>query len=540
GMITDVIANVDGYYKWTIPMTLPDGNDYYIRVVDGNYTGGYDDTDSPFSIVASVTQTPVPTITPIPSVSTSPTPIPTPTPTPAPNNPGTLSISGRFINTFTKLPLTNVAISTDAGNIYSNANGEFSFSTTTTDVTTAHSKGIPFYTNCYLQLGHVAAIFRNSDNSLYLKSFLFDLVNGDRTINPLTTNNVALGDVPLWPSKTITVNSDIPVQLYIGYPEEGRSVGNSLYKTQQILSNVVPLEYNTTVRLTDGTGNVYYSPVHRYSLQDGCSQAVLNFSGGQFAWDSAVLTPTPTPTPTPISCAPITVSVSPATPQLQNASPGQNGVSLVIFNVATNCNINLNSFAVSLLPMPNGYQNISSLRLYNNATGTQLGSTVTASVAGLNFTGLNQSISSNQTLSLKVVGDISPSAIVGSTVYGVFGGSSATDATTGTFVGNNASGNLIAGNVITIVAPITRINQSNNLAIFSRNLTVGSTGSDVKQLQALLINEVGYSADLITGYFGRITRDAVKKLQEKYGIKPVYGYFGEITRRALNALISGR
>ena len=236
GMITDVIANVNGYYKWTIPTTLPDGNDYYIRVVDGNYTGGYDDTDSPFSIGTTATQTPIPSAVPTPSVSAIPT-----------------------------------------------------------------------------------------------------------------------------------------------------------------------------------------------------------------------STPTPTPTPTLISCAPITVSLSPATPQLQNASPGQDGASMVIFNIATSCNLNLNSFAVSLLPMPNGYQNISSLRLYDNATGAQLGSTVTISGAGLNFTGLNQPIAASQTLFLKVVGDISPSAINGSTVYTVFGGSSATDATTGTFVGNNASGNIIAGNTITVV-----------------------------------------------------------------------------------------
>ena len=81
---------------------------------------------------------------------------------------------------------------------------------------------------------------------------------------------------------------------------------------------------------------------------------------------------------------------------------------------------------------------------------------------------------------------------------------------------------------------LTPTTQSN----FSRNLTMGSTGSDVKQLQALLVNEVGYSADLITGYFGRITRDAVKRLQEKYGVKPMFGYFGELTRKALQALIS--
>ena len=73
---------------------------------------------------------------------------------------------------------------------------------------------------------------------------------------------------------------------------------------------------------------------------------------------------------------------------------------------------------------------------------------------------------------------------------------------------------------------------------FLRNLSFGSSGSDVKQLQALLVNEVNYPANLVTGYFGRITHDAVKKFQEKYGIKPAMGYFGEITRKALNALIS--
>ena len=83
-------------------------------------------------------------------------------------------------------------------------------------------------------------------------------------------------------------------------------------------------------------------------------------------------------------------------------------------------------------------------------------------------------------------------------------------------------------------------NSSTNLANITKDLYIGSTGNDVKQLQALLVNEVGYSADLITGYFGRITRDAVKRFQEKYGIQPTHGYFGAITRKALNALISSQ
>ena len=81
----------------------------------------------------------------------------------------------------------------------------------------------------------------------------------------------------------------------------------------------------------------------------------------------------------------------------------------------------------------------------------------------------------------------------------------------------------------------------NSLAgTFTRDLYLGSRGNDVARLQALLVDEVSYPTDLLTGYFGNITREAVKKLQEKYGIKPVSGYFGEITRRALRAFISNQ
>lgn len=97
----------------------------------------------------------------------------------------------------------------------------------------------------------------------------------------------------------------------------------------------------------------------------------------------------------------------------------------------------------------------------------------------------------------------------------------------------------------TVSASISANNFSRDLAnvpeiTITRDLYQGTSGDDVKQLQALLVNEVNYPADLITGYFGRITRDAVKKFQEKYGVKPVSGYFGAITREALSALISNQ
>jgi len=164
--------------------------------------------------------------------------------------------------------------------------------------------------------------------------------------------------------------------------------------------------------------------------------------------------PSPSPTPTPItqSCV-LTVSIAQTTPPAQTIRPGQTGVNLVKFNATPNCDGTLKSFAVSLLPMLNGYQNISTLRLYDDVSGVQLGTTQSVTTAGMNFPSVNIPLTDNQTLVLRVVGDVSPSAgigDIGSTVYGVFGGSWGTTSLGGA-IGNNASGNLISGNTMTVV-----------------------------------------------------------------------------------------
>lgn len=79
-------------------------------------------------------------------------------------------------------------------------------------------------------------------------------------------------------------------------------------------------------------------------------------------------------------------------------------------------------------------------------------------------------------------------------------------------------------------------NASPTARIF-RDLTLGSIGNDVRELQTFLVGAVGYPADLITGYFGRITRDALKQLQEKYDVEPASGYFGEKTKKTLNEIL---
>jgi len=70
---------------------------------------------------------------------------------------------------------------------------------------------------------------------------------------------------------------------------------------------------------------------------------------------------------------------------------------------------------------------------------------------------------------------------------------------------------------------------------FTRNLTIGSTGSDVTALQTWLISK-GYSIPAgATGYFGVQTRAAVAAYQAANGITPDAGYFGPITRAKVNA-----
>ncbi|MDO8617668.1 MAG: hypothetical protein Q7N87_02140 [Candidatus Uhrbacteria bacterium] len=151
------------------------------------------------------------------------------------------------------------------------------------------------------------------------------------------------------------------------------------------------------------------------------------------------------------SCS-LTVSIAPTTPPAQNISPGQSGVNLVKFNATSNCDGTLKSFAVSLLPMLTNYQNISTLRLYDDVSGVQLGTTQSVTTAGMNFPSINTPLTANQVRVFRVVGDVSPSAIIGSTVYGVFGGSSGVTDVIGSngVIGNNASGNLISGNTMTI------------------------------------------------------------------------------------------
>ena len=78
-------------------------------------------------------------------------------------------------------------------------------------------------------------------------------------------------------------------------------------------------------------------------------------------------------------------------------------------------------------------------------------------------------------------------------------------------------------------APVVGSSTSISACNFTRDLGVGSQGSDVSCLQQYL-NAAGFTISNITGYFGLETRDALAKWQAANGIYPSTGFFGNYSR----------
>lgn len=72
---------------------------------------------------------------------------------------------------------------------------------------------------------------------------------------------------------------------------------------------------------------------------------------------------------------------------------------------------------------------------------------------------------------------------------------------------------------------------------FTKDLTVGSTGTEVSALQTWLVGKgfLTMPAGVAYGTFGPLTKAAVAKYQVSVGITPAVGYFGPITRAKVNA-----
>lgn len=91
--------------------------------------------------------------------------------------------------------------------------------------------------------------------------------------------------------------------------------------------------------------------------------------------------------------------------------------------------------------------------------------------------------------------------------------------------------------IAALQAQIAALNGSQAMASFTADLTLGSSGAQVTNLQKFLIAR-GFSIPAgATGYFGAQTQAAVAAFQASNGITPAAGYFGPVTRAKANALI---
>lgn len=77
--------------------------------------------------------------------------------------------------------------------------------------------------------------------------------------------------------------------------------------------------------------------------------------------------------------------------------------------------------------------------------------------------------------------------------------------------------------------------------LYGNDLSVGDTGSNVVDLQALL-SEQGYldvPANVPLGYFGPLTKSALSRYQATLGV-PTTGYYGPLTRASAIASFGAR
>src|SRR3989338_8649218 len=145
---------------------------------------------------------------------------------------------------------------------------------------------------------------------------------------------------------------------------------------------------------------------------------------------------------------------------------------------------------------------------------------------------------------------ITPSTTVCSVNIGSGGGGIVATPTASSATTQTSSTSSLQNQIATLLAQVQLLQAQLGIVsigsgtgfVFSRNLIVGSTGADVKNLQKVLNSDsdtqiassgVGSPGNETT-YFGSLTRTAIQKFQVKYGIAgpgaPGYGVFGPKTR----------
>ena len=86
------------------------------------------------------------------------------------------------------------------------------------------------------------------------------------------------------------------------------------------------------------------------------------------------------------------------------------------------------------------------------------------------------------------------------------------------------------------ITPLKSNTTINSTTVLISTLSKGMSNSEVTRLQQLLAKDTSvYPEGLVTGYFGSVTENAVKRFQKKHALDQV-GYVGPKTRALLNNL----
>lgn len=89
--------------------------------------------------------------------------------------------------------------------------------------------------------------------------------------------------------------------------------------------------------------------------------------------------------------------------------------------------------------------------------------------------------------------------------------------------------------ILTMALAVTVIPSVTSAQTITRQLEVGSRGTDVSQVQTFLAGDESlYPQGLVTGYYGFLTKSAVSNFQSRNGISPV-GRIGPATLPVINA-----
>ena len=110
----------------------------------------------------------------------------------------------------------------------------------------------------------------------------------------------------------------------------------------------------------------------------------------------------------------------------------------------------------------------------------------------------------------------------------------------------NAESQTVAEQIATLLAQLKSLQeqlaqlQGEVRTLLKANITEGTTDEDVKKIQEILASDPTiYPQGIISGYYGPLTREALKRFQSKFDLE-VTGTITDETQKALETLLEAR